>query len=235
MQAPSKYWRVPRLWDGQTVAIFAGGPSLTQRDVDAVKRALHVRCITVNDSYRLAPWADLAYFCDLRWWSWHHERPEWREMLARAASGDAIVATLENLELLGKHPYIRSLRNVGRDGIALEPGHIKNGGNGGYQALNIAVQLGARRVLLLGFDMRRVGTRSHWHDGHPVIAPDTVYRDLMIPAYTGAAPELARLGVEVVNCTPGSALTVFPFQSIDEALRHETSAAADPSAATLPA
>lgn len=235
MHVGSKYWRVPRLWDGQTAAILAGGPSLTQRDVDAVKRAVHVRCITVNDSYRLAPWADLAYFCDLRWWSWHHERPAWRDLLARAAAGETIVATLENLELLERHPFIRCLRNVGRDGIETTPGAIKNGGNGGYQALNIAVQLGARRVLLLGFDMRRVANRSHWHDGHPVVAPETVYRDLMIPSYTNAAPELARLGVEVVNCTPGSALTAFPFQSIDEALRHETSTAADPPAAELSA
>lgn len=217
MHVGSKYWRVPRLWDGQTAAILAGGPSLTRDQVERVRRAAHIRVIAINDSYALAPWADLFWFCDLRWWSWHADRAAWRDVLDRAAAGDAMVATLENRELHEKHPYIRHLRNKGRDGIEPAADAIRHGSNGGYQALMVAMKLGAARVLLLGYDFRlSADGRTHWHAGHPIVSPASVYTDLMVPAYERVAPEIARAGVRVVNCSPDSALTVFPYRDIGE-------------------
>jgi len=233
---PAPYWPAPRLWDGQTVAILAGGPSLTHEQVESVRRAAHVRVIAINDSYQLAPWADLFWFCDLRWWSWHIDRAAWRDVLDRADAGDAIVATLENRELHEKFPYVRHLRNSGRDGIEPARDAIRHGSNGGYQALMMAMKLGAARVLLLGYDLRLADDgRTHWHAGHPIVSPATVYSNLMVPAYERAAPEIARAGVRVVNCTPGSALKAFPTQSIEEALRHDASPGAGPGTAAVPA
>lgn len=211
------YWKVPQAWAGATCAILAGGPSLTRDQVERVRRTPQVRVIAINDSYALAPWADLFWFCDLRWWSWHMDRAGWRDILDRGAAGDTIVATLENLELNERHPFIRHLRNNGRDGIAQAPDAIRHGSNSGYQALQVAMKLGAARVLLLGYDMRVADDgRTHWHDGHPIISPPAVFANTMVPAYERAAPDIARSGVRVVNCTPGSALACFPYRDIGE-------------------
>ena len=51
-------WSVPRIWEGKTVTVLAGGPSLTELVVDAVCTS-GCPSIAVNTSYRRAPWADV--------------------------------------------------------------------------------------------------------------------------------------------------------------------------------
>lgn len=91
------------------------------------------------------------------------------------------------------------------------PGTIGDGGNSGFQALNIAVQFGAKRIVLVGFDMR-LDRGIHWHGRHPKGLNNP--QDLNIvrwrKAINGAAVELAELGVEVLNASPVSTLTAFP-------------------------
>lgn len=195
-------WRVPRLWAGETCAIFAGGPSLTQDQVD---RSRGLRTIAINNSHELAPWADVLYFCDKRWYEWH-------TAAVRAFAG--LVVTLENYDIDGVH----HLHNMGRDGLYLEPDGLMTGRNSGIQAINLAVHFGVRRILLLGYDMRVVGERTHWHGGHPRVQNPNVYRRAMLPCFETLVAPLADLGVKVVNCTPDSALQTFPCMPLEEAL-----------------
>ena len=95
---PVERWRVPQMWKGQTLAILGGGPSLTAEQVELVRRS-GWRCIAINDTYRLAPWADVHYFCDLRFWGWHHEAPEFKAF-------EGIWVTLENRELCERETRI---------------------------------------------------------------------------------------------------------------------------------
>lgn len=215
---PVERWRVPRMWAGQTCAILGGGPSLTGEQVDAV-RGSGWRTIAINDTYRLAPWADIHYFCDLRFWGWHHDKPEFR-------SFPGLRVTLENREVCERHPQIKSVDNGGRLGLSLDPGVIRNGANSGYQCINLAVQLGVKRIVLLGIDMRVDDKgRTHWHGGHPLELSPKVLSDVMLPNFTAIGPEglslfgaLRKCGVDVVNCSPGSALTVFPMRALDEVI-----------------
>ena len=57
---------VPRAWVDETAVCIASGPSLTQADVDYVRGK--ARVIVVNNGYLLAPWADVLYAADARWW-----------------------------------------------------------------------------------------------------------------------------------------------------------------------
>ena len=50
----------------ETAICIASGPSLTQEDVDYCRG--RGRIYAVNDVYRLAPWADVLFACDLAWW-----------------------------------------------------------------------------------------------------------------------------------------------------------------------
>jgi hypothetical protein len=98
------------------------------------------------------------------------------------------------------------------------------GRNGGYQAMNLAVHFGAKRQLLVGFDMRAREGKSHWFGDHPTKSGPDIYANVMLPAFPTIVEPLKVLGVEVINCTPGSALTCFPMMSLEDALCHAPAA-----------
>lgn len=100
--------------------------------------------------------------------------------------------------------------SVDRPGISLDPLYIHQGGNSGFQALNLAVHWGAKKIELHGFDMRRVGNKQHWFGDHPKELVRDLNFERCIRAFEEAAPQLRELGVEVVNHTPGSAIRCFP-------------------------
>lgn len=101
-----------------------------------------------------------------------------------------------------------------------EVGTIGGGGNSGFQALNLAAQLGATRMVLVGFDMNSQ-SGVHWYgrNNWPMANnPDAPQMTRWARAFDAAAPILAARGVEVVNASPHSALTAFPKMSTEEAL-----------------
>ena len=114
-----------------------------------------------------------------------------------------------------RDPAVFMLHNYGHEGLSEAPNGLQTGSNGGYQAVNIATLAGAARVLLVGYDMRFTGGRSHWHAGHPVKVAEDRYLQYA-RSYKTMLPQLARLGVEVVNCTPGSAVTCFRMSTLEK-------------------
>ncbi len=195
------YATVPRSWVGETAVCLAGGPSLTQADVDACRG--RARVIAVNDAYRLAPWADVLYACDYQWWRWHDGVPSF------TGPKYAIDARAR------KYPGVHLLQNTGTDGIESSPSGLRTGRNSGYQAINLAIHFGVRRILLLGYDLQRTGGRSHWFGDHPHGQPSL---GLFIPAFVALSKTLRDLGVEIINCSRETALTCFPRQPIEVAL-----------------
>lgn len=101
------------------------------------------------------------------------------------------------------------------------PGVVGSGGNSGFQALNLAAQFGARRILLIGFDMH-LGSGVHWYGrnawrgaNNPVTTNLMRWRD----GFTSQAAVLKRMGIEVVNASADSALRCFEIASIDAVLQ----------------
>jgi hypothetical protein len=101
-------------------------------------------------------------------------------------------------------------------------GTLGAGGNSGFQAVNLAAQLGARRVILIGFDFKG----KHWHDDHakPLRNPDPSGMLRWVGHMDAAAEQYRAWGVEIVNASPVSALRAYPRVPIEEALQ-ETIAA----------
>jgi hypothetical protein len=64
---------VARTFPNSTIVCIASGPSLTREDVDACRGAAGV-VLAVNDTITYAPWADVLYACDRRWWQEHPRR-----------------------------------------------------------------------------------------------------------------------------------------------------------------
>jgi hypothetical protein len=98
-------------------------------------------------------------------------------------------------------------------------GTIGDGRNSGFQVLNLAVQFGARKIILVGYDMTLAGG-THWHGDHPKTLANphaaivAQWRDWL----DAAATDLRRLRVEVLNVSSVSALTAYPRVSLEEAL-----------------
>jgi hypothetical protein len=193
--------RVPRRFAGETVACLGSGPSLCAEDVDALRG--HARVLAINDAYRLAPWADVLYAADAKWWRWHKGVPGVRgQRYTIHPQPDA-------------WPGLEVLRDTGREGLELDPSGLRTGYTSGYQAINLAVHLGASRILLLGYDL--AGT--HFFGQHP---------DQSVPPFDAArvafrwliAP-LEALGIPVVNCSRHTTLTAFPRVPLAQALAFE--------------
>lgn len=97
---------------------------------------------------------------------------------------------------------------------------IHQGANSGYQSLNLAMLLGATRIILLGFDMRAVNDKKHFHPDHPP-GMNNPYDGLFKTwnqNFRSTLPDLKKAGVTVINATPDSALDAFPRMSLEEAL-----------------
>ena len=215
------FWNVAPEWAGETVAILGGGPSLTPWQAEACRGACRV--IAVNTSYWLAPWADLLYFSDDVWWCWHHGG---MEMSGQSHPGDpryhafrGIKAALENARTYGRDPAARILKNYDTgSGLCTIRDGVYTGRNSGYQAINLAVHLGVARILLLGFDMRAVAGRTHWHMAHKRPTAPGDFEKEMLPRFPSLVAPLAERGIEIINCTPGSAIECFPRGRIESAL-----------------
>ena len=198
-------WEPPRIWDGDTVAILASGPSMSQSVADTVRGRCAV--IAINDTYKLAPWADMLYACDRDWWKVNPH--------AMAFSG--LKVSMQPVD------GVLQVQNGGRIGFDSRPTHIKNGSNSGYQALHLAAHMGASRVLLCGYDMRMVGGKTHWFGEHEgILRKASPYIDWR-GNFAVLAPELAARGVQVVNCTPGSGLECFQLADLDASLHRSLS------------
>ncbi len=198
-------WTVPRMWAGKTVAVLASGPSMSQGVVDEVF-ASGAPTIVVNNTFLLAPWADMLYAADAAWW---HAHPA-------AAQFSGLRVTVQDVRGTLK------LRCSGPAGFDPHPSAVRSGGHSGHQAVHIAMHAGARRILLCGFDMR--GT--HWHGQHA-----EPLRNTEQGAYGRWAERFAELrepaaerDIEIINCTPDSALTCFPTMSLAEALKETQNA-----------
>lgn len=188
------------IWKGETVAILGSGESMSQEVADSVR---HLPRIAINSTYQLARDAEIIYGADAEWW--HHKD----NADVVKCSGLKLTIEYRNNVYPNCPKFVQVLRWGGAEGFDDRPGYVRWGGSGGYQALHLAVSLGAKRVLLFGYDCHG----GHWHGPHPDKLGNPVDRTFRgwIQAFKKIAPELAKRGVEVVNCTPGSKLLCFPF------------------------
>lgn len=200
-------WSVPKLWPDSTVFILGGGPSVNDLDVSRLRDQ---RVIAVNSSFLIAPWADCLAFGDSAWLTWNRAKLHLHTGPFKVTwAGIAATITGLNVHVLGRDR---------RSALSTDP-RLVAGSNSGHGAVNLAVHFGARRIVLLGFDMKpSKDGQNNWHTYHPRPTPPSRYA-VFIAEMERAAPLLEGLGIEVLNCCPDSALTCFPVVGFDEALR----------------
>ena len=190
--------------------IIASGPSVTPEDIAVAKNAKDLAAITVNTSFRVAPWADYHYSNDHDWFETYI---------------DEIKATCSGVPVCGhekwRHPAVCSDYQLDRTAFRLRttPGVLAWGGNSGFAAINLAYHLGHRKILLLGYDMDWDGDKSHHHGHHPNhLQHRKPGFHRWLPYYDRAAKQAPSLGLEIINCSRKTALSCFRRMQIQDAI-----------------
>lgn len=188
----------------ETIVVIASGPSLTQADCDLAKQ--HFITLAVSDAYKLID-ANYQYACDQKWWSAHLPINGKAKKYTQVESPSDI----EWAESRGIIP----VAGISKAGLGLDKIHHNH--NSGAQAINLAYLLGARRIILLGFDMQWTDNKSHFFGDHPAVLRN-VNPTIHIPHFTQLAAELEREGVEVINCTRETALHQFRRATLEQVI-----------------
>jgi hypothetical protein len=218
-------WRVPRDWPGETVAILASGPSMTREVAETVKGQCRVIAVnnqgidTLCDGQMVpafAGWADVLYAADSKWWHAYQDR---------ALRFAGLKVTMKP----NPWPQVHQLQQSPQRTFDPRPTHLSSGGNSGYQAIHLAVHFGATRILLCGYDMKDgIGRRRHWFGNHPPRLNGQAAYATWISAFQRLAPVLAKMGIEVLQCTPKSALRCFRQSTLEDGLRAQSRPTAPP-------
>lgn len=198
-------WSVPKIWSGGDCFILGGGPSLKLSDVEMLK-GRHV--IAVNNAYQIAPWADFCFFMDSGWFREHRERLK--------DFGGIKVSIAHNVEAHGVKEMVRGKR----EGLSVDPKTLNHGHNSGHSAVNLAILLGAKTIVLLGFDMKVVDGKHNWHAGHARKMRTEVYEEDYLKCFATIVKPLEQLNAQVLNTVKDSALTCFPFIDLGDYLRN---------------
>jgi hypothetical protein len=198
-------------WAGQTVIIGAPGPSLP---VLAEQCRDFPRIIAVNDAVQLLPNAAICYSCDAQWWEARPGIPGFSG--ERWTSFSLSPKNIKSPELVAKIA-LKVIRGEDKPGFSLDSACIRYSSNSGFQAVNLAILFGADPIILIGFDMRHIDGKSHFFGNHKAPLRESTQFGVWCAKFAKAA-EMLGPTPRIINATPGSALTCFPYVPLAEAL-----------------
>lgn len=201
------FWTPEPIFRGQTVFVLASGPSLTQEVCDHLCGR---PAIVINKSFRLAPWASVWFFTD----GWIFESH--REDVANWAGEIITLSRAAKREMPDRVKRVRGEWTKGFPPLGSPV--IRQGRSSGHTAVSLAVALGSARIVLLGFDMRMVEGREHHHAEYTGPRDLDIYQREFVPAFAGWNADAEQAGVRILNCTPGSAVTEFPFADLADVI-----------------
>lgn len=222
-----KWDRLPQSFQGRRVFIIGGGPSVGDIPLDALHGQSVLAC---NASAFLLPFAP--------GWMVFGDKPflkTFRTKLRELASiGTTIINATGRPVQKEDHWMLHVQRMNGSKNVGIlmpdlkddSPNWIYWNRSTGGTAINIACAMGAREIVLVGFDMQRNGKVHNWHDeyrehyekGRVLVHPEPgIYRHFLHP-FPRIAEDLGKLGISCWNTCRNSALEVFPYRPIEDLL-----------------
>lgn len=198
-----------RRWDGRRIIVAAPGPSLTS-EVAAVCGGETI--LAVSDAYRVFPKADVVYSCDAVWWETNGPNGDFSGERWTTHS----LSPKNDKRNLKDRDKFHIIEGRAGQGFSKNPHFVHYGNNSGFQAVNLGILFGAKKIILVGFDMRTVDGKSHFFGNHKTPLRDSHSFIVWIRDFATAA-KIAP-DVSIINATPGSALDCFSKMSLEEAL-----------------
>lgn len=187
-------------WAGSVAVCLASGPSLTPDDVERVRhwQGPGRYVLVANTTFKAAPWADVLYAQDAKWWREYFTAVK-AEFKGAAYSGQSMP------------------RHFGAHKFGLPK--ADNFCNSGAAIISMSIYAGCEKVILLGFDCKRgPNGEVHHHGNHPKGMSNAASMISWPKRFARVAELAANKGVEVVNCSRGTALTCFARAELDDVL-----------------
>jgi len=232
-------WNVPKIWEGEDVWIIGGGPSLTSTfqipdDITRKVRAkqlplsayspfmkvLHDKhIIGVNVAYQLGDWVDIAFCGDQNFVKLHEDR---------MYEFPGLTVTCSPVSIKSRWMKYLQRVNAGPRNLTKNTSQVCWNKSSGAAAINLAVHLGAARIILVAFDMTLLNNKQHWHNAYRTGSPDitdpteqrkkekTIGRHLA--AFPGITHSLSKLGVPIYNISPDSSISSIEKKTLEELL-----------------
>lgn len=198
-----------------TVYIVAGGPSLRGFDFSRLDNKF---CIAINKSIFKLPGAKMLWWSDMRFYKMNKERID-------VHSAPYKVTGITNLQTVQYPKEIYIYKFKGHGGYDERRKYLRDGNNSGYASLHLAIKLGAKRIILLGYDFYfDANNESHWHTGHldergqKIKHTPETFAKRMLPYFTGLVRKVDELGIEIINASPNSLLDLWPKKNLDKCL-----------------
>jgi hypothetical protein len=226
-------WRVPEIWKDGTCIVIGGGASLIdqfqipkevveqvytgQADASVYSPYLSLihdqHIIAVNMSFQLGDWIDVLFFGDDGFWKTQKEG---------LLNFKGLRVSFESEKIRDSRVKLVTRNPRKKQGITFAPpGLLSWNFNSGAAAINLAVQFGAKRIILLGFDMSLgIDNNQHWHKVYS--SPFAGLKDTMAKWLQGfplIAEQAKSRGIEIINCSPNSKIECFRKANIWEVIK----------------
>ena len=169
----------------------------------------HRHVIAVNVAYMIGDWIDMVVFGDNKFYLAHRKGLSTFRGLKVSCNPKHIA---ESYHREGVKFLLRDMKH--RRGISSNPRMVSWNSNSGAAAINVAVHTGVKRIVLLGFDMRLSESGAqHWHslycrDRKKEVKSKRIHLpfDKHLIGFPEIAKDAKRLGVEILNASPDSAI-----------------------------
>lgn len=198
-------WTVGPTWPGEDVFVVCGGPSVKPELVERLRGRPNSKVVVINSSYLIAPWADMLFFADDRWWQ--------REIGLNLKGLEAFEGQIVTIAHHTRHALLWHLKRIvpsgavpvskDRAAVALEKTSLTG-------VLNLCIHKGCKRVILIGADNRAAPDgRIHHHAEYPWPRKLETWNNKTQEVEFTVQP-LKKAGIEVINA---SLVSTFPWWS----------------------
>lgn len=163
------------------------------------------RVIGVNNALHL-DWdlIDIIWFGDSKWCFWHFDK---------LRSFPGIKACCRE-KFAGKFKWLKVMGRAKPQGIETREGYIAWNRSSGSSAINLAYHLGAKKIVLFGFDMRLVDGQKNWMPHPRERTKENPYIRFAEP-FKKIMRDAKDLNIEIVNASPDSGLLEYNVPEID--------------------
>lgn len=195
-------WTPTREWAGERCFILCGGPSLNEGR--HLIPQLQGRIIAIKQTAALRPDADIMFVSA-------RDDPVVCKDIFPLYRGPRIVLRTAYDGFPEGTLYMRRAKD--HDHLCKEPG-ILGGYDAGSTAINLAYQLGAAEIVLIGFDM----AGGRWLNGemhHPNPIPSQQHHDRHLAGVTVMAGDLEAEGVKVWRTSKASRAKCFEYRALE--------------------
>jgi hypothetical protein len=208
-----------------TACVIGTGPSLTLGQIESA-RSKGFTLFGCNNVYQTVPDLAVLFATNAPWWFHYLETDE----KLRDGAFEKWTNNEESAEKYARYG-LRYIKSRDAPGLSQNPKRLHHGHSSGFCLLNLAYLMGAERIVLLGFDMKYApdydgrertagSTPRHYFGEYPSLMRHWPKVSITNGVLHGLIDVYRRVAeqnlVEIINCTPDSALDCFPRMNIDD-------------------